>query len=321
MRKTGLINVLYNLNQVFTEGMLMIFLYFFESSESADSFHEYMSSKHRNIIFTVKQENVGSLSFLDVKICRTNGRFVTSVYKKLTFSGVYTNYESFIPTYQKRGLLHALLHRSFSICCDFKTFHFEIDHLKTIFIKNNYPLNFIDSCIKSFLNKLYTPKVMVPNVPKRNVFVKLPFLGSTSFQIRKKLQKLFSDKLTSCNLKIVFTSPVRVKTFFTFKDKLPKMLLSGLVYKYKCDGCNATYYGKTKRHFKVQICEHLGISHLTEKKVKIDNNKLTAIQEHLLCCNYSPSFEDFSILTRESNGFKLIAGEKPFLNNADSLYL
>ena len=49
---------------------------------------------------------------------------------------------------------------------------------------------------------------MVPNVPKRNVFVNLPFLGSTSFQIQKKLQKLFSDKLMSCDLKIVFTSPV-----------------------------------------------------------------------------------------------------------------
>ena len=31
---------------------------------------------------------------------------------------------------------------------------------------------------------------------------------------------------------MVFTSPVRVKTFFTFKDKLPKVLLSGLVYKH-----------------------------------------------------------------------------------------
>ena len=56
---------------------------------------------------------------------------------------------------------------------------------------------------------------------------------------------------------------------------------------------------------KVRICEHLGISHLTEKKANIDNNKLTAIQEHLLHCNYSPSFEDFSILIRESNDFKL----------------
>ena len=66
--------------------------------------------------------------------------------------------------------------------------------------------------------------VLVPNAPKRNVFVELPFLGSNSFQIRKKHQKIFSNKLTSCNLKIAFTSPVSVKSFFTFKDKLPKML-------------------------------------------------------------------------------------------------
>ena len=63
-------------------------------------------------------------------------------------------------------------------------------------------------------------------------------------------------------------SPVRVKSFLTFKDKLPKMLLSGLAYQYKCGGCNATYYGKTKNHFKIWICEHLDISHLTEKKAK-----------------------------------------------------
>ena len=40
------------------------------------------------------------------------------------------------------------------------------------------PLNFIDSFIKSFLNKLYTPKVIVQNIPKKIVFVKLPFLLS-----------------------------------------------------------------------------------------------------------------------------------------------
>ena len=120
----------------------------FESPESAHSFRRYMSCKHQSISFTVEQENIGSLSFLDVKICRKNGKFVTSVYRKPTVSGVFTNYESFIPTYRKRGLLHTLLHRSFSICCDFKTFHFEIDHLKTILIKSNYPSNFIDSCIR-----------------------------------------------------------------------------------------------------------------------------------------------------------------------------
>ena len=102
------------------------------------------------------------------------------------------------------------------------------------------------------------------------------------------------------------------------------MLLSGLAYNYKCGGCNTTYYGKAKCHFKFRICEHLILSRLT-KKVKTDNNKVTALQEHLLGCNFSPSFEDFPILTRESNDFKLkimesllIARDKPILNKADS---
>ena len=165
---------------------------------------------------------------------------------------------------------------------------------------------------------------MVPNAPKINIFVKLPFLESTSFKIRKKLQKLFSDKFTSCIFKIVFMSPVTGKSLFTFKDKLPKMLLSELVVKYKCGGCIATYYWKTKRYFKFWNYEHLDISHPTAKKVKIDNKKLTAIQEHLLCCNYSPSFEGFSILNGESNDFKLrimelllIVRDKLILNKAD----
>ena len=49
---------------------------------------------------------------------------------------------------------------------------------------------------------------MVSNVPKRNVFVMLPSLGSSLFQIRKKLQKFFSHKLTYCNFKSF--SPSRI---------------------------------------------------------------------------------------------------------------
>ena len=96
---------------------------------------------------------------------------------------------------------------------------------------------------------------MVQNVPKRNVFVELPLLGSTLFIIRKKLQ-------------IVFKSPVRDKSFFIFKGKLPKIVLLGFFYTYKCVVCNATYYGKTKCYFKIRIFEHLGISSLTGEKIK-----------------------------------------------------
>ena len=40
----------------------------FESPESANQFCEYMSSKYQNMNFSVEQENIGLLSFLDVKI-------------------------------------------------------------------------------------------------------------------------------------------------------------------------------------------------------------------------------------------------------------
>ena len=84
------------------------------------------------------------------------------------------------------------------------------------------------------------------------------------------------------------------------------MLPSGLVYKYKYGGCNATYMVRPNIILKSKLVnEHSGISHLSGKKVKIDNNKLKATQEHLLRCNYPSSFEDFSILIRESNNFKL----------------
>ena len=144
-------------------------------------------------------------------------------------------------------------------------------------MKNNYLSNFIDLCIKSFLDKLYTPKLLFRMYLKEIFLLSLPFLGSTSLQIRKKLQKLFSDKLTSCNLKTVFTPPVGVKSFFTIKDKLPKCCFHNLL-------TSISVVASVLLIMVVRICEHLGISHLTGTKVKIENNY--AIQEHLLCCNY-----------------------------------
>ena len=46
------------------------------------------------------------------------------------------------------------------------------------------------------------------------------------------------------------------------------------------------------------------MSLLSGKKAKIDNKKLTAIQEYLLCCNCLPSFKD-PILITENDDFKL----------------
>lgn len=84
--------------------------------------------------------------------------------------------------------------------------------------------------------------------------------------MRNKLLKSFTNKLTSFNLKVVLTSPTKVNGFFHINDILPKMLLLGLDHKYKYRSCNDTYYDKIEDHFKVRICEYLGISQIEKEE-------------------------------------------------------
>ena len=65
----------------------------FKFKEHLKLFVNYTNSKHRNIKFTFETEDSNNYSFLDVKITRQNKPFVTSIFCKATFSGVFTNYD------------------------------------------------------------------------------------------------------------------------------------------------------------------------------------------------------------------------------------
>ena len=103
----------------------------FSSLDQAEKFKKYLSSKHPNINFSLEKENDGRLSFLDINIFREKGKFVTNVYRKKTFSGVYTNFNSFIPETYKTGLIESLLFRCFNLCSDFVKFYHKINILKS----------------------------------------------------------------------------------------------------------------------------------------------------------------------------------------------
>ena len=96
----------------------------------------------------------------------------------------------------------------------------------------------------------------------------LPFIGKKSLQLRSKLVKSVQNNLSFCHLEVVFQSPYKLYTLFRFKDTLNKKIRSHLVYRYSCNSCKATYYGKTYRHFFARAAEHMGISDLTSKRVK-----------------------------------------------------
>ena len=71
----------------------------------------YSNTCHPNVSFSFEEEQNGKISFLDVEISRENDKFVTTVYRKPTFSSVYTHFESFLTSTQKFGMFYTLVHR------------------------------------------------------------------------------------------------------------------------------------------------------------------------------------------------------------------
>ena len=88
--------------------------------------------------------------------------------EKKTFTGVYTNVSSFIPSEYTFVLAYTLLHRCFNFVSDMSKFHLEIAKLKEILLKNGYPRKTIDACVLKFLNKVFEPRPVTLTVPRNN---------------------------------------------------------------------------------------------------------------------------------------------------------
>ena len=177
----------------------------FEHKDHVKKFLRYMNSRHRNIQFTCEEESNDKISFLDISITRSKNKLVTSLYRKKTFSGIYMNYNSFLPTNYKKGLIDTLLFRSYNICADYSILHNVIKYLKTIWQKNSFPLFFSDNCIKNFLDKLFITRKSSNTISdKKEIFICLEFLGKISLQSKKELIDIFRTCRKKMKLNVLF---------------------------------------------------------------------------------------------------------------------
>ena len=121
--------------------------------------------------------------FLDIKIIRKVYRLITYIFRKIAFSGVITNFNSFLLVTYKIGLVYILLHG-----CE--KFYKKIVLLKDIFKRNEYLKAFINKCITNFLNRLFVSKKILHTAEKKQVLIVLPDIGGPlCFEIRSQLQK------------------------------------------------------------------------------------------------------------------------------------
>ena len=117
----------------------------FGSRHHIEKFQNYLNRQHKSIKFTSETENENCISFLHIKITRGNNIFMISVYRKPTFSEVFTNFGSFI--------------MKLTCCLRYYTGHSNFAQILNVFIKKL-------TSLRLFLNIMVIPKVLLIFVSK-----------------------------------------------------------------------------------------------------------------------------------------------------------
>ena len=292
----------------------------FRSEMQARAFFDYFSEKHDSIKFTIETEQNESLSFLDVKVTKQNNKFITSVYRKATFTGLGTNYFSCINEVYKVSCIRTLIHRAFKICSSYQSFHEEVEFLKTFFTNNNFPMKLINKVIKHFLNKQFDPRQTVIGAPKQKIFFELPYIGSQTTKLTSEvisvLGKIF-PQILPC---FYFRSTCTIGQLFKKKDTPDQMLRTSVVYKYDCHCCQRCYIGSTSLQMFRRCAQHQGVSFRTGQHLTKPDK--SSIRDHCMQHDHPFKLANFSIVdsTFDSQDIKILESihihcSKPTLND------
>ena len=176
-----------------------------------------MNSRHNSIKFTIEFEQNNEIPFLDILVKRcTDKTFVTSIYRKKTFKGLYTKWDSFTPRKYKINLIRTLTYRCFRICSSASLLQSALnDLIKKLLLQYGYPQGVITYNINDVLNRNKNkPNDPVVTVPKKDIIILSPYLGLHSNQVAKRLKSCVYKFYSCINLKIIFQNTRYIKSSF-----------------------------------------------------------------------------------------------------------
>ena len=111
--------------------------------------------------------------------------------------------------------------------------------------------------------------------------------------MKGELSKLFLKYFPSLDFKIILVNSFTIGSLFKFKDSLPLVSPSSVVYQYECSACQSKYVGST--HLGSRMSEHRGRSLRTDALLTAPLH--SAIRDH---CQHT-----CSVLVLPSN-FKIL---------------
>ena len=262
--------------------------------DQAEKILEFLNNQHPTIKFTMEKEEKNSLNFLDVKIRRNKDLSIsTSTYRKPTFTGVMLNWNSLTSIKYKIGLISCLLDRSFKICSSEKQKLIEMEQLRDLLIKNNYPSQIIEKEFEKF-RKFKTLNVEKTIDPETKIkYLSLPYVNDKSEIVARKIKNIVKEHFQNVHLRIAFKAPAELGDHFPFKDKVnDPSKLSGVVYHLKCKNCQDSYIGMTTRTCSTRMEEH-----------KKDNK--SHVFQHNVLEGHEIDFDNVQILDRANTELKL----------------
>ena len=143
-----------------------ILLSFEQSSENFQNLRK-SSKLFGNLREIAKNLGCLKIPFLDILVKRCpNNTFVTSIYRKKTFTGLYTKWDSFTPRKYKINLIRTLTYRCYRICSSASLLQSALGDLRKLLLQNGYPQGIISYNVNDVLNRNRNkPKSPVTTVP------------------------------------------------------------------------------------------------------------------------------------------------------------
>lgn len=217
----------------------------FDNKIEADHLLSSLNNTHPTLKFTQEKEIDSSLPFLDVLVSRSSLGLLTFVYRKPTFTSLYTRWDSFCPVKRKINLIKTLIYRALMICSKAKLDD-ELKFITTTLCKNAYPLNIVESIIKNKIAEFN--KVKPASVQRCPMYLHLPWLGNINDRYAKRVSLADRHCYFAVNTRVVFSAKPVLPSMR--KDVLPPHHNSSLIYSFKCS-CVSHYKERTTKRLDV----------------------------------------------------------------------
>ena len=160
----------------------------------------------------------------------------------------------------------------------------------------------------------------------KNVYLSLQYFGYQSDKMKFEIVSLIKTMFPTVKPFVILTNKRTIGSMFKYKDTVPKMFRSCVVYQYSCPPCGALYVGSTTRTLHTRVSEHLGVSARTGQQLSTPPHSSIRLHSEQTC-QCAPNKSSFSILDSDPNPISLRIREsihihslKPSLNESQSSY-